>query len=121
MALTEPPAAVTAPIAISAISATSNAYSSRSCPSSWFENDFTKLIRFDMIPPPRHLHRHHAVLMCGVAAVWRFYYRGATPRHAASYRNGYATAQAASSPDAKVAIFAECSARSWREVQPEIE
>ena len=38
---TAPPAMPTAPIAINAMSATSNAYSSRSWPSSWFANDFT--------------------------------------------------------------------------------
>ena len=68
--------------------------SSRSWPSSLFENVFTKLIRFDMIPPPRHRHRM-SVRLCGVAACCFLSDRGATPRHGLPYRNGYATARAA--------------------------
>src|SRR5450759_1202490 len=65
---TLPPAAVTAATATSAMSATSNAYSSRSWPSSLRANDFTKFTSC-MTSPFGCVHRTQCGALCGGAAV----------------------------------------------------
>src|SRR5438067_1586084 len=63
------PAAVTAAIATSAINATSNAYSSRSWPSSLRTNDFTAFTSCMASSPLKGVvHRSQGGAWCGVAA-----------------------------------------------------
>jgi len=61
-----------------------------------------------MIPPRRHLHRV-PVRWCGVGRIrcLRSSCRGATPRHAPSYRNGYATSSADGRRDRRIDAISE--------------